>query len=141
MEKKCFKCHQIKPLGSFYVHSEMADGHLNKCKECAKRDVIENYWSPEGRKRIIIYERERNKDPARKVKRLLYQRKARKNGRKIYVRNKTYSAIKRGLLKREPCEICGDTKVEAHHTDYSKPFDVKWLCRKHHLITEGKIPF
>lgn len=51
---------------------------------------------------------------------------------KAIVRNKTMMRIKRGLLIRYPCEVCGDTKVEAHHDDYSKTYDVRWLCFKHH---------
>lgn len=52
--------------------------------------------------------------------------------RKIRVRQITKNAIRRGELVRKPCEICGHLKVDAHHHDYNKPFEVIWLCREHH---------
>lgn len=41
--------------------------------------------------------------------------------------------IRIGRLTRQPCEVCGAERVDAHHDDYSKPLDVRWLCRGHHL--------
>ena len=41
-------------------------------------------------------------------------------------------AIKKGLIKRLPCEVCKAKRVHAHHDDYSKPLKVRWLCPVHH---------
>jgi len=35
-------------------------------------------------------------------------------------------------IERQPCEICGLIKTEAHHDDYDKPLEIRWLCFKHH---------
>ena len=47
-------------------------------------------------------------------------------------REKLYSRIRNGIIKRGACEICSSKNAHAHHDDYSKPFEVRWLCRKHH---------
>lgn len=46
-------------------------------------------------------------------------------------------AIKKGLLIRKPCEVCGAEKVHAHHEDYLKPLEVRWLCPKHHYQVDA----
>lgn len=45
---------------------------------------------------------------------------------------KLRSAVRYGKIVRQPCEVCQTPKAQGHHTDYSKPLDVKWLCPKHH---------
>jgi len=52
--------------------------------------------------------------------------------RRIAARELVADAVRSGRLKREPCERCGEAKVEGHHDDYSHPLSVRWLCRTHH---------
>ena len=72
---------------------------------------------------------------ARREWRRLYQRKYRQT-KSIKERESVYSrvheAIKAGRIVRQPCEVCRTAPAEAHHDDYSKPLDVRWLCRAHH---------
>ncbi len=61
--KKCFKCNEVKPLSEFYRHGAMKDGHLNKCKECTKKDV--SIHRAENIDKIRAYDRARGKLPGR----------------------------------------------------------------------------
>lgn len=48
------------------------------------------------------------------------------------VRLRVAKARLNGELPRQPCEVCGDPKTDGHHDDYSKPLEIRWLCRSHH---------
>ena len=118
----------------------MADGYLGKCKWCTKTD--NRRWYNSHRQEKATYERGRAQDPSRKLKVLEYQRNRRtRNPDKSTARNAVSNAIRDGRLTREPCNVCGDPKSQAHHHDYSKPLDVNWLCFRHHRETHGQIPF
>lgn len=129
--KRCFKCLETKPLSEFYPHQRMADGHLNKCKSCQKAATKENYRRTGGN---VQYERERSQRPERKQSALKYQKDRRaRNPEKYKARTAVSNALRDGRLQRCPCEVCGTSdRVQAHHDDYSKPLEVRWLCFKHH---------
>lgn len=51
--------------------------------------------------------------------------------------------VKRGKVKKEPCVFCGSPEnVEGHHEDYTKPLQVDWVCKTHHvMLTNGLVCF
>lgn len=52
--------------------------------------------------------------------------------RRDIARSYAHVYLKRGMLERRPCEVCGSLEVQMHHDDYDRPLDVRWLCRAHH---------
>ncbi len=85
-----------------------------------KRQVWEREYRerPGVRERANAAAKRRAKDPAQQAK-MASRRLAR-------------SAIEMGKLVRQPCEVCGVKPAHAHHDDYLKPLDVRWLCPLHH---------
>jgi hypothetical protein len=120
------------------------------CKECAAkcnkkarekyRPSAEVIARKNERQRIAWHkkygDRHLKNDPVSADNRLKYKKLAEKSDRNIIrhrVRALTRSYIKAGKLIKQPCEICQTIEnVEAHHDDYDKPMDIRWLCRKHH---------
>ncbi len=41
--KTCIKCNIAKELSEFYKHPQMPDGHVNKCKDCCKKEASDLY--------------------------------------------------------------------------------------------------
>ena len=145
-EKKCINCEIIKDISEFYKHKRMSDGYLNKCKCCQKKS------SAESKKRNP----EKYKAHARKyaskddVKKRMKERRMSANGiemakiaqeayrkkypKKARAHNLFSKAVMNGQIIREnKCSICSSMlKIEAHHDDYNKPFDVRWLCELCH---------
>lgn len=63
---------------------------------------------------------------------LNYKRLHKRDPQKQRAGSMARNAVRSGKLVKMPCEVCGSTKVEMHHPDYTKPLLVQWLCKSHH---------
>lgn len=151
--KACFKCGEVKRLSEFYKHPRMADGHLNKCKDCTKKDVKGN--REENLDRIQEYDRQRgrNMSDARKSNRwkpppelrALYLKRSEE---KYPERRKASTALRTAILsgkvqRPNHCEFCGkECKPHGHHSSYAEDMwlMVTWLCSSCHGEVHRQYP-
>jgi hypothetical protein len=120
MTKKCSLCKQVLPLNEFGFNRSTLDGRMGWCRMCVKVKRSTPEYKEKSRERTARY--------------------AEKNKSKVKSRLAIKHAIEAGKLQRKPCEICGSSEnIQAHHEDYSKPFDVIWLCLEHHNWIHCKV--
>lgn len=145
--KSCFKCNELKDISEFYKHNGMADGHLNKCKECTKKYVTSH------RNENIEYCREYDRKRANSPSRLESKQRYRSSERGKYVVLKSHKRYREKfpskrkahiivgnflrdgkIIRPDRCEKCRvECKPQAHHCDYTKPLEVMWLCQSCHV--------
>ena len=134
--KTCFKCKETKPLDEFYRHSQMSDGHLGKCKTCARSDAKSRRKNPRFRAMVLAYDRERG---SRRTADDLRIYRA-ENPEAVTAHRVIAYALRTGKICRpSKCEACAtDCIPHGHHHDYSKPLSVVWLCatchQQHHAM-------
>lgn len=125
--KVCFKCGIEKPLSEFYKHPKMADGHLNKCKECTKKDVGKNYERNSQDEGWMEKERARGRE---KHARLGYNEK-------YPHAHPSTKKVREYLGKR----IDIPRNYEIHHWNYDRLYDVFLLSRKAHKLAHKEIVY
>ena len=125
MMKKCFKCGKEKPLSDFYKHPQMGDGHLNKCKECAKKDVTNRYSVLSQDEAYMDKERLRGRVKYAKYK---YKSEAHTEGKNT----------RRTISSKTSIQLDGK---EVHHWNYNFKNDVFILSRKAHKLVHKYLKF
>ena len=79
---------------------------------------------------VYIHDRDRTLEVKRTAERLRSQRRWRdpEERRKKLARRRLQKAVAKGKILKDCCARCGAVDTVAHHTDYSRPFEVIWLC-------------
>ena len=154
--RSCASCGEWKPVENF-PRSKNRHGDIvpfSYCRECVKRKNRGQYLANrENRLRSAADYRAENTEKV-KISKSAWKKKWRKaNPEKAYAaarieakayrlanpekenaREQVKKAVRSGLLVRGGCTVCGSIeRIEGHHKDYSRPLDVTWLCKTHHI--------
>ena len=99
-----------------------------------KEHLQEHYreYRIENRERIRQQVRDWHLIPENREKRRVWNSTFEKDPIKVKARMTLTNAVSSSKVSKMPCEVCGDENVHGHHSDYSKPLEVRWLCPIHH---------
>ena len=128
----CCGCGQEKPLEDFPTNRTKKLGYDYRCKNCYRVYYRIRSKKPQKIAQVARWHQSERGKMMDKERRLL-----RKD--KIRVKNMLNYLIEQGIIQRQPCEICGSENGQGHHPDYSKPFEVRWLCQAHHSEEHQKL--
>lgn len=135
--KTCSVCGEAKELEDFYPHTRCRENREGTCKACKIQAAKQYYFDNlSARKKYFKKYHAANREKIRhwsKNKRLREPQKERAH-------RAVNNALRDGRLGGMPCEVCGASKAEAHHADYSKPLEVRWLCLSHHRELHARDP-
>jgi hypothetical protein len=131
--KVCFKCHIEKSLDEFYKHSQMRDGHLNKCKECTILDSKnrDNYLK-EIDPNYITKERKRGRE---KYYRLYGYEKLDGEYRKEMNKRYNEKYPEKRIAKNRTTHIKKNSGEHIHHWSYNESHykDILILPSREHM--------
>lgn len=95
---------------------------------------------PIRRGRTLEYHREWRRTPSGKASLRASQRAFQaKHPERVAASRIVGAAVRAGRLEKGSCELAGSAckgRIEAHHDDYTKPLEVRWLCKSHHKVAD-----
>lgn len=129
----CNSCRAVRNKAWALKTGRVQKHNTGRCPCGAERDGGSKYFCKKCKAEDSRKWRELKRPSEEELKKKEEARKERASFKRK-VRKFTAELIRRGILVKGNCEVCGTTeRVETHHDDYNKPYEVRWLCRKHHL--------
>ena len=126
-ERRCPRCGVISPAASFQKLNRFG-GPIGWCRTCMRDYGQRRYYGLPALPALPKPSPELRRE--RSARNMARHRKTHPD--RMRARNAITIAVASGTVVQQPCDICGGNG-EAHHDDYSKPLEVRWLCRKHHV--------
>jgi hypothetical protein len=156
-KKRCACCLTVKAVTDFSVDRSRPDGLARNCRQCDARrskqrrlrdgDLLRvrerlRYSVSPDRQRQAAAEYRRS-ERGKRLNALAVQRYRERNAEKYRAHIEVRKAIAAGILSKPSCcelaHLGGCSgRLEAHHHDYSRPLDVRWLCVSHHQSRHHK---
>lgn len=91
----------------------------------------------EKRKNYTEEQKEKIREYARKNRKIYIEKNFEKEKARRII---NYFVQRKYVEKPKECSKCfKESKIEAHHPDYSKPWDVIWVCRECHLAIHKEL--
>lgn len=114
VKKFCSRCKTTE--GEFMVNSRSGNKTYYYCRDCNTTRCAKYRATPNGKERIFRAVKESiERHPEKQIARVILNQ-----------------AVTKGDVEKPKKCKCGQNKPEAHHSDYSQPLKVQWLCRGCH---------
>lgn len=126
--KRCSRCKVTKDIAEFHKDRSRPSGLQIRCKSChlaTNREWGERHPEVRAKNEALRPKKDRNV-----------------TGEARLAHRAVEAALARGSLVRPTsCSACDRTlqRIHAHHDDYSKPLDVRWLCQRCHARHHASI--
>jgi hypothetical protein len=128
LTKVCKECNIEKPLSEFFFWAKR-NWYSPRCKPCHNIFCTKYRHSEKGKATSKTWSKSDRGSEVTKQRMATWRAK---NKIKRTAQTAVSNAIRDGRLQRGSCIICNVPMAEAHHNDYSKPFQITWLCKTHH---------
>lgn len=134
----CYKCNETKPDSDFNWYDKKRGKRQTMCRKCFSEYNKKRYASDPDRFKADArkYKRENPASVLETRIRICAKNPTSRNAARV-----VEAALNSGALTRQTfCSGCGassdDVKIEAHHSDYTKPLSVVWLCPSCHSVLD-----
>jgi hypothetical protein len=144
----CRRCREEKALPEFSTDKRRPDGVVllgRPCDAIRRRELRNRDLEGDREKERARHQRRWSQrwQREREIRIKRFSRRWAERDMRTIARFRLRDAVKSGTVaKPSACMLCGANggRIDGHHHDYSRPFDVVWLCTRCHGAQHRRYP-